>query len=116
MSAKAYSEDELVDQSAIELLAGPGWRTIEAFDEVFGPGGTPGRDNMGRAVLWRHLVPALKKLSPRTPAETRDRRTRSWSAADIEAPAWQGPNPGAFDGVYAGGGTVEGSKLNTEMA
>ncbi len=36
MSAKPYSEDTLVEQPAIELLAGLGWQTVSAFHEVFG--------------------------------------------------------------------------------
>jgi type I restriction enzyme R subunit len=93
MSAKAFSEDALVEQPAIELLAGLGWQTIGAFDEVFGEGGTLGRDNMGEVVLLRHLVPALKKLNPQAPSEaldatvnelTRDRSVMSMAAANRE--------------------------------
>jgi type I restriction enzyme, R subunit len=89
----AYSEDTLVEQPAIELLAGLGWQTIGAFDEVLGEGGTLGRDNMGEVVLLRHLVPALKKLNPKAPAEaidsavnelTRDRSVMSLAAANRE--------------------------------
>jgi type I restriction enzyme R subunit len=93
MSAKPYSEDTLVEQPAIEVLAGLGWQTIGAFDEVFAEGGTLGRDNMGDVVLLRHLVPALKKLNPKAPAEaidaavnelTRDRSVMSLAAANRE--------------------------------
>jgi type I restriction enzyme R subunit len=89
----AYSEDALVEQPAIELLAGLGWQTIGAFDEVFGEGGTLGRDNMGEVVLLRHLLPALKKLNPKAPAEgidaavnelTRDRSVMSLAVANRE--------------------------------
>ena len=44
--SKGYSEDTLVEQPAIELLAGLGWQSIGAFDEVFGAGGTLGRNHM----------------------------------------------------------------------
>jgi hypothetical protein len=36
----AYSEDTLVEQPAIELLAGLGRQSNGAFDEVFGAGGS----------------------------------------------------------------------------
>lgn len=93
MSTKAYSENTLVEQPAIELFAGLGWQTVGAFDEVFGEGGTLGRDNMGEVVLLRHLVPALRKLNPKAPAEAidaavnelnRDRSVMSLAAANRE--------------------------------
>src|ERR1035441_10817225 len=68
----AYSEDTLVEQPAVELLAEMGWQTIRAFDEVFGDGGTLGRENAGDVVLLRHLIPALKKLNPKAPADAID--------------------------------------------
>jgi len=43
----SYSEDTLIVQPAIELLGGLGWQTIGAFDEVFGAGGTLGREHAG---------------------------------------------------------------------
>jgi len=85
-----YSEDALVEQPAIEIFGGLGWQTIGAFDEVFGAGGTLGREHAGEVVLLRHLVPALKKLNPKAPAEaidaavnelTRDRSVMSLAAA-----------------------------------
>ena len=91
--SKGYSEDTLVEQPAIELFAGLGWQTIGAFDEVFGKGGTLGRENAGEVVLLRHLVPALKKLNPKAPPEaveaainelTRDRSVMSLAAANRE--------------------------------
>lgn len=87
----AYSEDTLVEQPAIELLAGLGWQTIGAFDEVYSAGGTLGRENAGEVVLTRHLVPALKKLNPKAPSEAidaavlelcRDRSVMSLAAAN----------------------------------
>ena len=89
----AFSEDALVEQPAIEIFAGLGWQTIGAFDEVFGVGGTLGREHAGEVVLLRHLLPALKKLNPKAPAEaidaavnelTRDRSVMSLAAANRE--------------------------------
>ena len=91
--SKGYSEDTLIEQPAIELLAGLGWQTIGAFDEVYGDGGTLGRENAGDVVLLRHLIPALKKLNPKAPVDaidaavnelTRDRSVMSLAAANRE--------------------------------
>lgn len=88
-----YSEDALIEQPAIEIFAELGWQTIGAFDEVFGEGGTLGRENAGEVVLLRHLVPALKKLNPDAPTEaidaavdelTRDRSVMSQGTANRE--------------------------------
>ena len=86
-----FSEDALVEQPAIELLAAMGWQTIGAFDEVYGTGGILGREHAGEVVLLRHLVPALKKLNPTAPADAidaavnelaRDRSVMSMAAAN----------------------------------
>ena len=91
--SKGYSEDTLVEQPAIEIFAGLGWQTIGAFDEVFGTGGTLGREHAGEVVLLRHLLPALKKLNPKAPPEAidaavneliRDRSVMSLAAANRE--------------------------------
>jgi type I restriction enzyme, R subunit len=91
--SKGFSEDTLVEQPAIELFGGLGWQTIGAFDEVFGQGGTLGRENAGEVILIRHLIPALKKLNPQAPADaidaavnelTRDRSIMSQAAANRE--------------------------------
>ena len=90
---KDFSEDTLIEQPAIGLFAGLGWQTIGAFDEVFGKGGTLGREHAGEVVLLRHLEPALKRLNPKAPPEvidaavnelTRDRSVMSRAAANRE--------------------------------
>ncbi|HYE32149.1 MAG TPA: type I restriction endonuclease subunit R [Methylomirabilota bacterium] len=68
----SFSEDVLIEQTAIQLFAGMGWQAINAFHESFGEGGTLGRENTGEVILNRHLVPALKKLNPAAPAEAID--------------------------------------------
>ncbi len=87
----AYSEDALIEQPAIELFAGLGWQTINAFHETFGEGGTLGREHAGEVVLTRHLVPALRKLNPNASTEainaavnelTRDRSVMSLAGAN----------------------------------
>ena len=46
----AYSEGQLVEQPATQLFAEMGWNTVSALEEVFGGGGTLGRETKGEAV------------------------------------------------------------------
>jgi type I restriction enzyme R subunit len=64
-----FTEDLLVEQPAIELLAELGWSTVNAYAEKLGPDGTLGRDNHGEVVLLRHLRHALERLNPMLPEE-----------------------------------------------
>jgi type I restriction enzyme R subunit len=91
--AYTYCEDSLVEQPAIQLFAAMGWHTISAVDEVFGPGGTRGRETKGQAVLWPRLRAALERLNPTLPSEaisqaidqlTRDRGVMGLAAANRE--------------------------------
>ena len=56
---RPYTEDQLVEQPAIELFAALGWQTVEALEETFGRDGTLGRETSGEAnycsVSARHL-------------------------------------------------------------
>src|SRR5688572_14135864 len=65
----AFSEDQLVERPAIGLFAELGWQTVSAMDEVFGPGGTLGRDTSGEVVLAPRLRAALERLNPKLPSE-----------------------------------------------
>ena len=59
-----YSEDQLVEQPAIALLASLGWETLDCYDE-FDQGSSPlGRDNRGEVLLIARLRPALEQLNP----------------------------------------------------
>jgi len=87
----AYSEDQLVEQPAIQLCAEMGWQTVSALDEVFGIGGTLGRETKGEAVLLPRLRSALERLNPSLPPEAlsqaidqliRDRSVMSLVAAN----------------------------------
>jgi type I restriction enzyme R subunit len=93
MTAHAYSEDQLVEQPAIGLLAERGWRTLSAQDESFGVSGTLGRETRGEVVLLSRLRAALVKFNPNLPPEaisnavdelTRDRSAMSLEAANRE--------------------------------
>ncbi|HET7322226.1 MAG TPA: type I restriction endonuclease subunit R [Longimicrobiaceae bacterium] len=88
-----YTEDELVEQPAIELFAELGWQTVNAFHETFGEHGTLGRENAGEVVLLPRLRAALRALNPSLPAEaleqaaeelTRSRSALSPAAANRE--------------------------------
>lgn len=58
-----YSEEQIVELPAIELFGALGWGTLSAIDEVFGAGGTLGRETPGDVVLLARLRPALVKLN-----------------------------------------------------
>lgn len=68
MSPHAWTEDQLVEQPAINLFAQLGWKTVSAMEETFGPGGTLGRETKGEVVLPDRLRAALTKLNPESAA------------------------------------------------
>src|SRR5258708_7950829 len=91
MSPHAYTEDQLVERPAIGLLAELGWESVSAMEEVFGSGGTLGRDTSGEVVLVTRLRAALEKLNPKFPPEaissaldelTRDRSAMTLAGAN----------------------------------
>jgi type I restriction enzyme R subunit len=69
MSPHPYTEDQLVEQPAIGLLAELGWTTVNAFDEVLGLEGTFGRETRSDVVLGAQLRAALTRLNPDVPPE-----------------------------------------------
>ena len=89
-----YTEDTLIEQPAIEFLAGLGWETISCWSEVVGPeGATLGRENHGEVVLSGILENALQRLNPGLPGDaigqaveelTRDRGALDPAAANRE--------------------------------
>lgn len=87
------TEDQLVEQPAIQLFAALGWETVSALDEVMGPGGTLGRETTAEAVLASRLRAALERLNPTAPPDavalgiellTRSRSSLSPVAANRE--------------------------------
>lgn len=91
--AHAYTEDQLVEQPAIGLFAQLGWQTVSASEEVFGAGGTLGRETPGDVVLVPRLRGALERLNPAMPPDaisaavdqlTRDRSAMLLAAANRE--------------------------------
>ena len=67
-----YSEDQLVEQPAINLLEELGWETINAYRETLGPNSTLGRDSRSEVFLVERLRAAIERLNPETPAEAVD--------------------------------------------
>ena len=64
--AKDYSEDQLIQRSAAELLEKElGWTSVYAFDkEVLGANGTLGRSSYHEVLLTGRFRKALKTLNP----------------------------------------------------
>ncbi len=60
-----YTEDALVEQPAIAVFAALGWRTVNLFNEKFGPEsvGTVGRETSAEVVLLPRLREALRRLN-----------------------------------------------------
>jgi len=59
-----YSEDELIEQPTINLLAEMGWEPLNCYSE-FDRGDSPlGRQTKSEVVLTSRLQPALKRLNP----------------------------------------------------
>jgi type I restriction enzyme, R subunit len=81
-----FTEDQLIEQPAIALLAELGWSTVNALHEKLGADGTLGRDNQGEVILLRHLRPALERLNPLLPLLAIEQAiaelTKDWSAMD----------------------------------
>ena len=60
---RANTEDQLVEQPAIQLFATLGWKTVSALDEAMGPPGTLGRETTADVVLMSRLRAALERLN-----------------------------------------------------
>ena len=58
-----------MSSSPPSLFAELGSQTVSAMDEVFGTGGTLGRETPGDVVLISRLRTALERLNPQLPAE-----------------------------------------------
>lgn len=93
MTPTGYTEDSLVEQPAIALLAELGWETVNAFGEFDHGASTLGRETRAEVILTARLRPALQRLNPEAPPEainqaieelTRDRSRMSMVAANRE--------------------------------
>ncbi|HVB52678.1 MAG TPA: type I restriction endonuclease subunit R [Candidatus Acidoferrales bacterium] len=72
MNRQQYTEDQLVEQPAIQLFEELGWTHINAYYETLGSEGTLGRDNKSEVFLAQRLRAAIERLNPDTPAEAVD--------------------------------------------
>lgn len=63
MTNHAFSEEALVEQSAVEVLTALGWPTLSAKEEHLGPSGTLGRDSLRDVTLLPNLRSALRTLN-----------------------------------------------------
>lgn len=68
MTAKPYSEEALVEQAAVEILASLAWVTLSASKETWGAGGTLERQSAREVALGSRIRSALNKLNPDAPA------------------------------------------------
>jgi type I restriction enzyme R subunit len=70
MTPNPYSEDHLVEQPALALLAELGWATACGLEETFAPDGCIlGRRDRREVVLLPRLRAALERLNPGQPPE-----------------------------------------------
>jgi type I restriction enzyme R subunit len=93
VTAKPYSEEALVEQAAVEILGSLAWASLSATKEVFGAGGTLGRQAAREVALVSRIRAALRKLNPDAPVGaldlaidevTRDRAAMGGPAANRE--------------------------------
>ena len=93
MTPTGYTEDALVEQPAIKLLAELGWETVDALNEFSGAASSLGRETKSEVILTTRLRLALVRLNPDAPPETieqtvdeltRDRSSMSSVAANKE--------------------------------
>jgi type I restriction enzyme R subunit len=107
-----YTEDALIERSAIALLAELGWQTVNAYHEFDHGASSLGRETKDEVVLKSRLREALLKLNPEASPEavhqaieelTRDRSRMSAAGRPIArstassrtACAFPGPIPKA---------------------
>ena len=72
MTPWRFTEAELVERPALELLADLGWAVVDAYGETLGPAGTLGRDSIHEVFLAHRLRDALLALNPEVPEAIRE--------------------------------------------
>lgn len=60
----SYTEDSIVEQSALSIFHEMQWQNLNVYKEDFGENGTLGRFNRSEVVLRPRLLHALEKLNP----------------------------------------------------
>ena len=64
MTPSGHTEDALVEQPAIALLAELGWQTLNMYSEFEHGASLLGRDNKAEVILTSRLRPSLELLNP----------------------------------------------------
>ncbi|HUP69174.1 MAG TPA: type I restriction endonuclease subunit R [Acidimicrobiales bacterium] len=64
MTPRRFTESELVERPALELLEELGWTVVDAYAETLGPAGTLGRDSIHDVILTHRLRDAIRHLNP----------------------------------------------------
>jgi len=72
MTLRRFTEAELVERPALELLAELGWEVVDAYGETLGPAGTLGRDSIHDVILAHRLRDAIAVLNPGIPDLVRE--------------------------------------------
>jgi type I restriction enzyme R subunit len=67
VNPRRFSEAELVERPALDLLTELGWTVVDAYTETLGPGGTLGRDSLHDVLLTHRLREAVRLLNPSVP-------------------------------------------------
>ena len=88
-----YSEDQLVEQPAIALLAGIGWEAQDCYAEFDQGSSLLGREHKGEVVLTRRLCVALERLNPDASnaaiEKAMEELTRSRAAMSLVEANWE---------------------------
>jgi type I restriction enzyme R subunit len=88
-----YSEDQLIEQTCIEIFKSLKYDFVNCYEEKFGALSTLGRETSSEVVIIPKLLAVLKKLNPETPIEvlnlaienlTKDRSTLNPVTANRE--------------------------------
>jgi type I restriction enzyme, R subunit len=72
VTPRRFTEAELVERPALELLAELGWTVVDAYAEKLGPAGTLGRDSISDVVLTHRLRNALRAFNPDVPDDIQE--------------------------------------------
>jgi type I restriction enzyme R subunit len=77
VNPRRFTEAELVERPALELLADLEWIVVDAYAEQLGSTGTLGRDSIHDVVLTHRLRDALRFLNPAVPDDVREEALQS---------------------------------------